>query len=82
MFKKTLQVMKLGRSNLVMTIPAIWRDRHGIRPGDSLQVLISETELIVRPIKEKEEAKELALAPAAEGSSTPPEETEEVAKNE
>ena len=31
---------------------------------------------------EKEEAKEPALAPVTEGSSTPPEETEEVAKNE
>jgi len=56
MFKKNLRVMRLGRSNLVMTVPAIWRDRNNIHPGDSLQVLISENELIIRPLKERSES--------------------------
>jgi AbrB family looped-hinge helix DNA binding protein len=54
MFTKIMRAMKTGDS-IAVTIPAIWRQKHNIQPSDRLQVLISEDELIIRPLKEKNE---------------------------
>ena len=45
-------------------------------------IIIGLNELRIRSIREKEEAKEPALAPVTEGSSTPPEETKQAEETE
>ncbi|MDG7047286.1 MAG: AbrB/MazE/SpoVT family DNA-binding domain-containing protein [Nitrososphaerota archaeon] len=50
MLSKRFRVMRLGRGNAVITLPALWRASNGIDPGDLVEIEFKEHELIVRPI--------------------------------
>lgn len=45
------KVIDLGQGSLIITLPKPWLRRHGVRKGDTLEVLTGEGELVVRIIQ-------------------------------
>ncbi|MDG7037452.1 MAG: AbrB/MazE/SpoVT family DNA-binding domain-containing protein [Nitrososphaerota archaeon] len=52
MLSKRFRVMRLGRGNAVITLPALWRASNGINPGDLVEIEFREHELIIRPAQQ------------------------------
>ena len=45
------KVIDLGQGSLIITLPRPWLRRHGVKKGDTLEVLTGEGELVVRILR-------------------------------